>query len=61
MNTKRDLMAPDTEPSDEELQIVMREALQSALARKKSSDVWMQQQLLDEVSKAQQRFQELRA
>jgi hypothetical protein len=27
--TRRDLMAPDSEPTDEELAIVMREALES--------------------------------
>lgn len=56
---QRDLMAPDTDPTDDELQIVMRDALHSALARKKSSDAWMREQLRDEVQKAQTRFREL--
>ena len=32
--TNRDLMAPENQPTDEELQLVMREALDLALARK---------------------------
>lgn len=43
--SKRDLMAPDTEPTDEELQLVMREALDLAMARKKQSDNWMKLEL----------------
>lgn len=61
MNHKRDLMAPDTEPTDEELQLVMREALNSALDRKKSSDAWMKQQLTQEVEKARYFMQSLQA
>ena len=34
MTKNRDLMAPETEPTDAELQIVMKEALDLALARK---------------------------
>lgn len=45
----RDLMAPDTEPTDEELHLVMGEALNLALERKKSSDAWMRQRLMEEV------------
>lgn len=48
----RDLMAPDTEPTDEELHLVMGEALNLALERKKSSDAWMRQRLMEEVANA---------
>ena len=48
----RDLMAPDTEPTDEELQLVMREALSLVRERKIISDAWMQQRLADEVAQA---------
>lgn len=58
MNPKnRDLMAPDTEPTDEELHLVMREALNLALERKKFSDAWMRQRLSEEVLKAQNTLQ----
>ena len=36
----RDLMAPDTEPTDEELHAVMVAARDAALERKKLSDAW---------------------
>lgn len=53
--TARDLMAPDTEPSDQELATVMREALALALERKAQSDEWMRQQLLEAVAQARER------
>jgi hypothetical protein len=34
----RDLMHPDTEPTDEELALVMREAREEAMRKKKTSD-----------------------
>lgn len=34
----RDLMAPDTDPTDEELELVAQEALQIALTRNAESD-----------------------
>jgi hypothetical protein len=37
----RDLMAPDTEPTDEELAIVMREARDLAVERRKLGDAWI--------------------
>jgi hypothetical protein len=37
----RDLMAPDTEPTDEELALVMREAREAALARRARADAWI--------------------
>ena len=41
----RDLMAPDTEPTDEELALVMREAKELAVARRAKSDAWIAAQL----------------
>jgi tRNA A37 N6-isopentenylltransferase MiaA len=46
----RDLMAPETEPTDAELHLVMSEALALAMERKKMSDAMMRQRLLDEVA-----------
>jgi hypothetical protein len=37
----RDLMAPDTEPTDEELALVMREARDLAVQRRATSDAWV--------------------
>jgi hypothetical protein len=37
----RDLMAPDTEPTDEELATVMREARELAVARRAKADAWI--------------------
>jgi len=37
----RDLMAPDTEPTDEELAVVMREALARAMERRALADAWI--------------------
>jgi hypothetical protein len=39
--TTRDLMAPDTEPTDEELALVMREARDLAVARRALADAWI--------------------
>ncbi len=52
----RDLMAPDTEPTDEELQLVMQEALAFAMERKRESERLIEQQLRESVAavKAQQ-------
>lgn len=52
----RDLMAPETEPTDEELQIVMREALDLALTRKLQSDTWMRQHLLETVNQVRSAY-----
>ncbi len=49
---RRDPMAPDCEPTDEELSVVMREALDLALARKAASDEWMRRQLVEAVREA---------
>jgi hypothetical protein len=48
----RDPMAPDCEPTNEELSVVMREALELALVRKAASDEWMRRQLAEAVSEA---------
>lgn len=37
----RDLMAPDAEPTDEELAIVMREARDLAVQRRAQADAWI--------------------
>jgi hypothetical protein len=37
----RDLMAPDTEPTDEELAVVMRAARDLAIQRRAISDAWI--------------------
>lgn len=39
--TQRDLMAPDTEPTDEELALVMREARDLAVERRAKADAWI--------------------
>jgi hypothetical protein len=39
--TPRDLMAPDTEPTDEELALVMREAREAAVRRRAIADAWI--------------------
>jgi hypothetical protein len=39
--TPRDLMAPDTEPTDEELALVMRAARDLAIQRRALSDAWI--------------------
>jgi hypothetical protein len=36
-----ELMAPDTEPTDEELALVMREARELAVQRQAKSDAWI--------------------
>lgn len=55
-DTKRRLpMAADTDPTDEELAIVMREALDAAMQRKAVSDVWMRDELLKAVADAKAR------
>jgi hypothetical protein len=37
----RDLMAPDTDPTDEELALVMREALALAMKRRAIGEAWI--------------------
>jgi hypothetical protein len=38
---QRDAMAPDTEPTDEELALVMREARSLAIQRRAKADAWI--------------------
>ena len=52
--TKRDLMAPDTEPTDEELALVMREARDVAIARRAKADAWIATKLKEASEFAQQ-------
>lgn len=54
-NTKRNPLAADTDPTDEELSEVMGEALVVALARKQESDIWMRRKLAEAVSDARAR------
>ncbi len=53
----RDLMAPETEPTDAELQTGMKEALDLALTRKQQSDIWMRRQLLETVDQVRNDYQ----
>ncbi len=48
-------MLADTEPTDEELNLVMREARDLALQRKAASDEWLRQQLAAAVREAHAR------
>lgn len=45
LTVQRDLMAPDTEPTDEELALVMRAARDEAVRRKTESDAALQGQI----------------
>lgn len=50
----RDLMAPDTEPTDEELEIVMREARDAAVQRRGLRDAWIAARLEEAARYAQE-------
>lgn len=54
-NTKRNPLAADTEPTDEELSEVMSEARDLAMARKRESDEWMRRKLAEAVADARAR------
>jgi len=54
-NTKRNPLAADTEPTDEELSKVMSEARDVAMARKLESDNWMRNKLTEAVNDARAR------
>ncbi len=54
-NTKRNPLAADTDPTDEELAQVMSEALDLAMARKQESDAWMRRKLAEAVADARAR------
>lgn len=43
----RDLMAPDTDPTDEELAMVMNEARDLAIKRRAISDAWIAERLAE--------------
>jgi hypothetical protein len=43
----RDVMAPDNEPTDEELAAVMRDARDLAIARRQLSDAWIAERLAE--------------
>lgn len=52
---RRNPMTADTEPTDEELAIVMREARELAMQRKAESDEWLRQQIMQAVRAARER------
>jgi len=52
---KRNTLAVDTEPTDEELSKVMSEARDVAMARKLESDNWMRSKLAEAVNDARAR------
>lgn len=52
---RRNPMTADTDPTDEELAIVMREACELAMRRKAESDEWSRQQLAQAVRAARER------
>lgn len=54
-DTKRNPLAANTEPTDEELAEVMSEALDLAMARKLESDAWMRRKLTEAVADARAR------
>lgn len=54
-NTKRNPLAADTEPTDDELSEVMSEARDLAMARKQESDAWMRRKLAEAVADARTR------
>ena len=54
-SAQRDLMAPDTEPTDEELALVMRAARDEAMRRKKASDESLQHRIEEAVRAAHAR------
>jgi hypothetical protein len=54
-NIKRNPLAANTEPTDEELSVVMSEALDVALTRKQESDNWMRRKLAEAVNDARAR------
>jgi hypothetical protein len=52
---KRNPLAANTEPTDDELSVVMSEALNVALVRKQEADNWMRRKLAEAVNDAQAR------
>jgi hypothetical protein len=54
-NIKRSPLAANTEPTDEELGEVMREARDLAMERKQQSDSWIRRMLAEAVADARAR------
>ncbi len=52
---RRNPMTADTDPTDEELAIVMREACELAMQRKAESDEWLRHQIALAVLEARER------
>lgn len=52
---RRNPMTADTDPTDEELAIVMREACELAMRRKAESDEWLRRQVAKAVHEARAR------
>jgi hypothetical protein len=53
---RRNPMTADTDPTDEELAVVMREACELAMQRKAVSDEWLRQQVAQAVRAARERL-----
>jgi hypothetical protein len=53
----RDVMAPDTEPTDEELALVMREAREAAVQRRALARAWIAARLEEATQYAREHAQ----
>jgi hypothetical protein len=56
----RDLMAPNTDPTDEELALVMREARELAVQRRAKADAWVADRLKEAAHFARENAREAR-
>lgn len=56
MPAPRNPMLADTEPTDEELHLVMCEARDAALQRKQASEIWMREQMENALREAKARM-----
>lgn len=56
----RDLMAPNTDPTDEELALVMREARELAVQRRAKADAWVADRLKEAAQFARENAREAR-
>ncbi len=52
---RRNPMTADTDPTDEELALVMREACELAMQRKAESDAWLKREISNAVIEARER------
>ncbi len=52
---RRNPMTADTDPTDEELALVMREARELAMQRKAESDAWLKREISNAVREARER------